>query len=46
MSEPLRIAVAVEGPTDAIVIGAILDGLLPDTDFEFQTLQPERIHSL
>ena len=41
MSEPLRIAVAVEGPTDAIVIGAILDGLLPDTDFVFQTLQPE-----
>ena len=41
MSEPLRIAVAVEGPTDAIVLRAILDALLPDTDFEFQTLQPE-----
>ena len=42
MSEPLRIAVAVEGPTDAIVLRAILDALLPRTEFEFQTLQPER----
>lgn len=41
MSEPLRIAVAVEGPTDAIVIQAILQALLPDTEFEFHTLQPE-----
>ena len=43
MSEPLRIAAAVEGPTDAIVLEAILKALLPDTDFEFQTLQPEGI---
>ena len=41
MSEPLRIAVAVEGPTDEIVLKAVLEALLPDTDFEFQTLQPE-----
>ncbi len=41
MSESLRIAVAVEGPTDAIVLKAILCALLPDADFEFQTLQPE-----
>ena len=41
MSEPLRIAAVVEGPTDAIVLQAILSALLPDTDFEFQTLQPE-----
>ena len=41
MSEPLRIAAAVEGPTDAIVLEAILRALLPDADFEFQTLQPE-----
>ena len=41
MSEPLRVAAAVEGPTDAIVLRAILGALLPDTDFEFQTLQPE-----
>ena len=42
MSEPLRIAAAVEGPTDAIVLQAILRALLPDDpDFVFQTLQPE-----
>ena len=42
MSEPLRIAAAVEGPTDVIVLEAILKALLPDdTDFVFQTLQPE-----
>ena len=41
MSEPLRIAAAVEGPTDVIVLEAVLKALLPDTDFEFQTLQPE-----
>ena len=41
MSEPLRIAAAVEGPTDAIVLQAILSALLPDTEFVFQTLQPE-----
>ena len=41
MSEPLRIAAAVEGPTDAIVLRAILKAFLPDTDFVFQTLQPE-----
>ena len=41
MSDPLRIAAAVEGPTDAIVLQAVLSALLPDTDFEFQTLQPE-----
>ena len=41
MSEPLRIAAAVEGPTDVIVFRAILGALLPDTDFVFQTLQPE-----
>ena len=41
MSEPLRIAAAVEGPTDAIVLKAILKALLQDEEFEFQTLQPE-----
>ena len=41
MSEPLRVAAAVEGPTDAIVLQAILRALLPDKDFEFLTLQPE-----
>ena len=41
MSEPLRIAVAVEGPTDAIVLRAILSSVLADNEFELQTLQPE-----
>ena len=42
MSEPLRIAAVVEGPTDAIVLQAILRALLPDdADFVFHTLQPE-----
>ena len=41
MSEPLRIAVSAEGPTDAIVLEAILNSLLPNSEFEFHTLQPE-----
>ena len=41
MSESLRIAAAVEGPTDAIVLEAVLKALLPDTEFVLQTLQPE-----
>ncbi len=41
MSEPVRIAAAVEGPTDKIVLRAILDAVLADTEYEFQTLQPE-----
>ena len=41
MSDPLRVAVAVEGPTDAIVLEAILNALLPNTEFVLQTLQPE-----
>ncbi len=41
MSEPLRIAAAVEGPTDSIVVRAILNSVLADTEFEFNTLQPE-----
>ena len=41
MSEPLRIATAVEGPTDEIVLEAVLNALLPDTEFVLQTLQPE-----
>ena len=41
MSDALRIAAVVEGPTDRIVLQAIVRALLPATDFEFQTLQPE-----
>ncbi len=40
-SQPLRIAIAAEGPTDAIVLRAILDAVLPGMEFEVQTLQPE-----
>lgn len=41
MSEPVRVAVAVEGPTDAVVIKAIVHRLLGESDFELQVLQPE-----
>lgn len=41
MSDPLRIAATVEGPTDAIVMEAILNALLPNLEYVFQTLQPE-----
>ncbi len=41
MSDPVRIAAAVEGPTDAIALEAILSAVFPDVELEFQTLQPE-----
>ena len=41
MSSPLRVAAAVEGPTDAIALEAILSAVFPEADLEFQTLQPE-----
>lgn len=41
MSEPLRIAVVVEGPTDAIVLEAVVSALLPGREFVRDTLQPE-----
>ncbi len=41
MSEPLRIAMVVEGPTDFIVLDAVISSLLPDQDIEFQAIQPE-----
>ena len=41
MSRSWRIAVAVEGRTDSIVLKAIIRSLLDGADFEFQTLQPE-----
>ena len=41
MSEPVRVAVAVEGPTDAIVLEAILMAVVPGGEFVLQTLQPE-----
>ncbi|MCY4344711.1 MAG: hypothetical protein OXE83_14240 [Gammaproteobacteria bacterium] len=41
MFEPVRVAVAAEGPTDAVVIEAIVDAVLDGSDFEMQVLQPE-----
>ena len=41
MSEALRIAAVVEGPTDRVVLHAIMRALLPTTEFEFHALQPE-----
>jgi len=41
MSEPLRVAAVVEGPTDSIVLSAAIESLLPGKEFEFQILQPE-----
>ena len=41
MSEPLRVAAVVEGPTDTIVLRAIVRAMLPDVDLMFQILQPE-----
>ena len=41
MSSPMCVAAAVEGPTDAIALEAILSAIFPDVELEFQTLQPE-----
>ena len=41
MSECLRLALAVEGPTDRIVLESILDAELPNQEIQIQTLQPE-----
>ena len=41
MSDPLRIALACEGPTDFIVIRAAVRAIFPDRDVVWQLLQPE-----
>ncbi|NQU26115.1 MAG: hypothetical protein HQ567_32920 [Candidatus Nealsonbacteria bacterium] len=41
MSDPLRVAAAVEGPTDFIVLSAAIKSLLRDEEFVFHSLQPE-----
>lgn len=41
MSDPLRVAAAVEGPTDAVVLRAVFEAVLSGVDFEFHTVQPE-----
>jgi hypothetical protein len=41
MSDPLRIALVAEGPTDRIVIQAALQAMLGERTFVLQQLQPE-----
>jgi hypothetical protein len=41
MSDPLRIALATEGPTDLIVLEATLRAILPGRPFVLTQLQPE-----
>jgi hypothetical protein len=41
MSDPLRIAFVVEGPTDSIMLKEVVTRLLEGRDFVFQILQPE-----
>jgi len=41
MSDPLRIALVAEGPTDRIVIEAVLRAVLDDRTFVLKQLQPE-----
>ncbi len=42
MSDPVRVAAAVEGPTDEIVLEAILKCIMGSVEFDLQILQPER----
>lgn len=41
MSNPIRVAIACEGPTDLIVLKAAIDAMLPKTDKLYTYLQPE-----
>ncbi len=41
MSETLRVAVAVEGPTDRIVLEAILNAMYPERDVVLNVLRPD-----
>lgn len=41
MSDLLRVAAVAEGPTDVIVLRAVVEAVLDDVDFEFHTVQPE-----
>ena len=42
MSDPVRVAAAVEGPTDEIVLEAILKYIMGNIEFDLQILQPEQ----
>jgi hypothetical protein len=41
MSEPLRVALVAEGPTDIVVLRAAIGALLENREFEVTALQPE-----
>ena len=41
MSDPLRVALVVEGPTDYVVLRAAMEAILGDRDFEATVLRPE-----
>ncbi len=41
MSDPLRVALVAEGPTDKVVIGAAIRNMLGNTPFILRQLQPE-----
>ncbi len=45
MSDPIRLAIVSEGPTDRIVIEAIVAALVPSRDFVVTQLQPESTES-
>ena len=42
MSEPVRLALVAEGPTDAVVVEAALRAILGERDFVLAQLQPEQ----
>lgn len=41
MSDPVRIALVSEGPTDLVVVGAAIDSMLDGRAFELRQLHPE-----
>ena len=42
MSEPLRIALVAEGPTDRVVVQAAIEAILPKQAFVLRQIQPEQ----
>ncbi len=41
MSKPLRVALVVEGPTDEVVLKAVIEAIVGDRPIQFSVLQPE-----
>lgn len=46
MSDPLRVALVVEGPTDIVVLKAAIGSVLENREFEVTALQPELSNAL